>query len=256
MTTARDRPPEEAAEDTSFARGLRVLLTIADRGEIRADELSGLLETPVSTMYRYLRTLAEFGFVERSDNGYRLGPRLVIGRGTSVSSEELIRLADPVLQALADETDETAVIYRRVGLSAVCLHAAESRQPLRVNLEPGLATSLHDGAIAKVLLAYAPSEILDEMLGQARRPAGLHRREIRKELHAILANGIARSEDEPVPGSVTIAVPVLREDGIVAAIGVIGPESRCGLAWRARVSRLLPDAAATVASSLDRATHA
>ena len=40
MTTARDRPPEEAAEDTSFARGLRVLLTIADRGEIRADELS------------------------------------------------------------------------------------------------------------------------------------------------------------------------------------------------------------------------
>ena len=39
MATARDRPPEEAGEDTSFARGLRVLLTIADRGEIRADEL-------------------------------------------------------------------------------------------------------------------------------------------------------------------------------------------------------------------------
>ena len=35
MSTARDRPPEEAHEDTSFARGLRVLLTIADRGEIR-----------------------------------------------------------------------------------------------------------------------------------------------------------------------------------------------------------------------------
>ena len=58
MSTARDRPPEEAHEDTSFARGLRVLLTIADRGEIRADELSTLLETPVSTIYRYLRTLA------------------------------------------------------------------------------------------------------------------------------------------------------------------------------------------------------
>ena len=33
-STARDRPPEEAAEDTSFARGLRVLLTIADRGYV------------------------------------------------------------------------------------------------------------------------------------------------------------------------------------------------------------------------------
>ena len=75
MTTARDRPPEEAAEDTSFARGLRVLLTIADRGEIRADELSGLLDTPSSTIYRYLRTLGEFGFVERSGAGYRLADR-------------------------------------------------------------------------------------------------------------------------------------------------------------------------------------
>ena len=97
MTTARDRPPEEAAEDTSFARGLRVLLTIADRGEIRVDELSSLLDTPASTIYRYLRTLTEFGFVDRSLAGYRLGPRLVIGRGTNVSSEELIRVADPVL---------------------------------------------------------------------------------------------------------------------------------------------------------------
>ena len=76
--TALDRPPEEASEDTSFARGLRVLLTIADRGEIRADELSTLLETPISTIYRYLRTLATFGFVDRTGGGaYRLGPRLV-----------------------------------------------------------------------------------------------------------------------------------------------------------------------------------
>ena len=45
MSTARDRPPEEASEDTSFARGLRVLLTVADRGEVRADELSTLLDT-------------------------------------------------------------------------------------------------------------------------------------------------------------------------------------------------------------------
>ena len=128
-STARDRPPEEAAEDTSFARGLRVLLTIADRGEIRADELGTLLETPISTIYRYLRTLAEFGFIERSEAGYRLGPRLVIGRGTNVSSEELIRLADPILRSLEEETGETVVISRRVGLSAVCLHEVSSRHP-------------------------------------------------------------------------------------------------------------------------------
>ena len=82
MTTARDRPPEEAQEDTSFARGLRLLLTVADRGEVRADELSALLDTPLSTVYRYLRTLGEFGFVDRQGGRFRLGPRLVIGAGS------------------------------------------------------------------------------------------------------------------------------------------------------------------------------
>ena len=74
MTTARDRPPEEAAEDTSFARGLRLLLTVADRGEVRADELSSLLEMPLSTVYRYLRTLGEFGFVDRHGGQFRPRP--------------------------------------------------------------------------------------------------------------------------------------------------------------------------------------
>jgi IclR family acetate operon transcriptional repressor len=250
-TTARDRPPEEAAEDTSFARGLRVLLTIADRGEIRVDELSALLDTPVSTIYRYLRTLTEFGFVDRSGAVYRLGPRLVIGRGTNVSSEELIRVADPVLQSLAAETGETAVITRRIGLAAVCLQEASSPQSLRVNLGAGLSMPLHRGALAKVLLAYAPADILDEVLAHttSAEPDG-HDAELKEELAAIEAAGIARSEGELIVGTMTIAVPIIREDGIVAAVGVIGPLERCGLAWRTRVARLLPDAAAAIVGSL------
>jgi DNA-binding IclR family transcriptional regulator len=251
MSTARDRPPEEAAEDTSFARGLRVLLTIADRGEIRVDELSGLLETPVSTIYRYLRTLTEFGFVDRTASGYRLGPRLVIGRGTNVSSEELIRVADPVLQSLATETGETAVITRRIGLAAVCLHEAQSPQPLRVNLAPGTSIPLHRGAFAKVLLAYAPPDILEEFLAQEPKgPDGPEPKELNKELAAIVAAGVARSEGEFIAGTVTIAVPIIREDGIVAAIGVIGPDERCGFTWRERTGRILPGAAAAIVGSL------
>jgi DNA-binding IclR family transcriptional regulator len=49
---------------------------------------------------------------------------------------------------------------------------------------------------------------------------------------------------------VSIAVPILQDDGIVAAIGVIAPSGRASLAWRGRVARLLQDAARTVGSSL------
>ncbi len=244
MPTARDRPPEEAAEDTSFARGLRVLLTIADRGDIRADELSTLLDTPISTVYRYLRTLTEFGFAERRDGGYVLGPRLNIEATTTVSGEDLIRAADPVLQMLVEETGETAMVSRRVGLQAVCLHQIESRHPLRISIEAGSAAPLDVGAIAKVLLAFSPDDVATAVLG----PGGLTDR---ADLREIVESGVARTEHELVSDSVMMAVPILRDDGIIAALGVIGPEVRCGLRWRNRVARLLPQAARTVLGSLN-----
>lgn len=257
-TTARDRPPEVADEDTSFARGLRILLTIADRGEVRAEELSALLETPVSTVYRYLRTLTAFGFVDRRDGRYLLGPRLVIGSGSNVTSELLIRVADPVLRFLVTETGETAVVMRRIGLSAVCLHQVESPNALRVALEPGAALPLHAGAINRVLLAYALPEIVDEVVGsglEAVTPDTPTEAVLRETLAEIRASGVGRSEGELVSGSVGIGAPIFRDGGIVGAIGVVGPLERCGLAWRSRVSRLLPEAARTIMDGLDEQPH-
>jgi DNA-binding IclR family transcriptional regulator len=254
QTTARDHPPEEAGEDTSFARGLRILLTIADRGEVRAEELSALLETPASTVYRYLRTLMEFGFVDRRDGRYLLGPRLVIGSGSNVTSEQLIRVADPVLRSLATETGETAVVMRRIGLSAVCLHQVESPNALRVSLEPGATLPLHAGAINRVLLAYALPEIVDEVLARgldAVTPNTPSESILRETLDDIRATGIGRSDGELVSGSVGMGAPVFRNGGIVGAVGLVGVADRCGLAWRSRVARLLPEAARTITAGLE-----
>ncbi len=274
MSTARDHPPEEAAEDTSFARGLRILLTVADRGAIRADELSSLLETPISTVYRYLKTLAEFGFVDRRGSEYLLGPRLLIG-GPNVTSAALVRAAGPVLRTLSEETAETALLLRRVGASAVCLDVAEPPRPLRVTFEPGTILPLHAGAGPRVLLAFAPPEVLDEVLAAGGSVAGgiaagapavagmpaagtattadapLDPGALRDALAEIAATRIARSEGEMAAGVVAVAVPIMRADGIAAALAVCGPEARCGLAWRARVARLLPAAAQAVVAALD-----
>jgi IclR family KDG regulon transcriptional repressor len=258
-STARDRPPEEADEDTSFARGLRILLTVADRGEVRAEELSALLDTPTSTVYRYLRTLTAFGFVDRRDGRYLLGQRLVIGSGTNVTSEQLIRIADPVLRFLVAETGETAVVTRRIGLSAVCLHQVESDQPLRVSLEPGSMAPLHAGALGRVLLAYALPEILEAVIARGLEqvtPATPGEAALRETLAETRTTGIARSEGELISETVGIAAPIFRDGGIVGAVGIVGPDGRCGLAWRARVLHLLPEAARTIMAGLeDEAPH-
>lgn len=253
VVTARDRPPEEAAEDTSFARGLRLLLTIADRGEVRADELGSTLDMPVSTVYRYLRTLAEFGFVERQGGGYHLGPRLLIGDGVNVSSERLIRHAGPILQRLAAETGETAVVVRRIGLAGVCLHQVQSEALLRVALDPGSPMPLYAGAPGRVLLAFAPAHVLDAVMAQdlvrvtRRTPSEA---ELRASLGAVVMTGMATSEGELIEGSVAMAVPVFSEDGIVGALSLIGPAIRCRPAWRTRAGGLLHEAARIVNEAL------
>jgi DNA-binding IclR family transcriptional regulator len=235
VTTALDRPPEEAAEDTSFARGLRVFLTIADRGEIRADELSTLLETPLSTIYRYLRTLTEFGFIERQEGGYRLGPRLhVIGAGPIVTAEELIRSAEPILAELTEATGETTFISRRIGIAATSLAQQPSPESLRVVLEPGQTGPLHVGAIALVLLAYAPAEVADAALAEVVEAAA-----IRRALPRIVAAGFAQDDGLTFPGATTLAAPVLRDDGIVAALGVAAPAERASRGWQNRARRAL-----------------
>jgi DNA-binding IclR family transcriptional regulator len=251
VTTALDRPPEEAAEDTSLARGLRVFLTIADRGEIRADELSTLLETPLSTIYRYLRTLTEFGFVERQEGGYRIGSRLqVLGAGPTVSAEELIRAAEPVLAGLAETIGETVFISRRIGLGAMSLAERPSLQALRVVVETGQTSPLHVGAAALVLLAYAPPEVQDVALAEVADAAA-----IRRALLDIVSAGLAQDDGVTFAGATTLALPVLRDDGIVAAIATAAPSDRAGRRWQARARGALRRAATAVETSL-RSTKA
>jgi DNA-binding IclR family transcriptional regulator len=259
MTTARDRPPEEAAEDTSFARGLRLLLTVADRGEVRADELSSTLDMPLSTVYRYLRTLGDFGFVDRHGGQFRIGPKLLIGTGSNVSSERLIRHADGPLRMLVQETGETGIVVRRIGLSSVCLHTVESDDALRVTLEPGALSPLYAGAPGRVLLAFAPTEVLGEVLAQdlVRITDNTPTEEaLHAGLGEIVMSGFAVSEGEFIVGSVAIAAPVFREDGIVGAIGLIGPAFRCDEAWRAKAGRLVVEAARMINAALAEDTAA
>ena len=252
--TARERPPEEASIDTSFARGLRLLLMIADRGELRADELGAALEMPTSTVYRYLRTLGEFGFVDRQGGRFRLGPRLVIGAGSMVTTERLIRHADPVLQELAATSGETAVVLRRVGLDAYLVHQVEAAQQLRVTLDPETRLPLWDGVFGRVLLAWAPDDVVAATLEAeaGRRGAPLPRMPPRGggSWPRSCAPGSWWAATSWSMGSVAVAAPILAPDGIVGAVGIVGPAFRSDAAGIERVRLALPAAARAIADGL------
>lgn len=241
MSHRPDRPGEDA-DDSSFARGLRLLRIVAERPGARADELAAQLGMPVSTIYRYLRTLAEAGFVERRGGSYHLDPSILIGGGAKVTSALLVAAAGPVLASLARRAGETALLMRRVGTAAVCLDAVEPSRPLRVIGTPGEVTPLVEGAVGRVLLAFAPAELLDETPGATRA--------LRAELARVAAAGVAVTEDGAGDPITTIAVPIIRADGIAGALAFRGPATRCDEAWRARAVELLREGAHAVVEAI------
>ena len=94
-----------------------------------------------------------------------------------------------------------------------------------------MMSPLYAGAPGRVLLAFAPTEILDEVLlgDLVRITAGdpRPRRACARASGTIVMTGIAISHGERIEGTVAMAAPVFREDGIVGAIAVVGPAFRC-----------------------------
>ena len=91
--------------------------------------------------------------------------------------------------------------------------------------------SLLWGASGKSILAFLPSEVVDEVLEFAphspatgRSPPS--RRSIKKELAVIKERGYAISEGENLPDARGIAAPVFGPRGVMGCICITSPKSR------------------------------
>lgn len=236
MSPARKRP-----RASSFERGLGVLIAICDRDPVRVEDLVTQLGLPASTVYRYLRPLRDLDLVTESDGYYRVGDRLA-GNGRAVSNETLALLARPILAELARDTGETALVTIRVGNHALCLAQVQSPHPVRMAFEIGQVLPLEAGAGSRVLLAHAPPEAVERVLGRdlpKHTQATPDGRKLRRQLESTRALGYTTSRGEFIPGAFAIAVPVFHGDEVIAGITVAGPANRCTHDWQVTARPLL-----------------
>lgn len=236
------------ARPTSFARGLRVLSVVVDRGEARADVVAGDLGVPISTVYRYLKDLRAAGFVAEVDGSYRLGDRLASVSRSTLSRSELRRVARPTLEWLAAASGETALIAVRAHTHALCLDQVESHHGVRMAFRIGEPLPLHAGAASRVLLAYAPDDVVDAVLRDLSSftPATPSAENLPRRLAAIRSTGFVTSRGELMPGATAIATPVLDEETCLCSLALAAPERRANAAWQRQAKKLLETARTTI----------
>jgi len=197
-------------------------------------EIARACDLPIPTAHRILTTLRAHGFLARDEaKRFRLGPAAMELGERAQQSVDLREMSLPILQRLADESGETAIltVLNDTRDRSVCLERVESSQQLRLSVEPGRLLPLHAGASQKILLAYMRDDEVDRVvaspLERVWRATITRPDTLRADLALTRRRGWAQSFEETSGGTWGLAVPILdQQDEIVAGIGLAGPSAR------------------------------
>ena len=198
------------------------LLAAVGAGARTLNELVEATGLARPTAHRLSAALVTHGLLRRdSEHRYLPGLALIaLGRAASLSLP-LAQAAQAPLDALRDQTGESAQLYVRQGEGRVCVAVAESPHGLRTIVALGAVLELHRGSAGRVL---------------------------RGEAQAV-ADGFAESVAEREAGVASVSAPVLQAGCIVAAVSVSGPVERTGRNPGQRYAQAVMSAARAVESA-------
>lgn len=213
------------------------------------------------TVHRLLGSLSHRQLViqDPATGDYMLGPGSIgVADAAMRGAAGLGVFLTPALERLRDATGETAALYVRAGLDRVCIGQAPSSQPVRYTAHVGAAYPLHAGSMGKLLLAFSEETERADLLQRLElRPVTtgtiVDRRRLEADLLRIRRSGVATSRGERATGVASMSAPVLASDGrVLAAMSIVGPDTRLTDAVMARLRSPLVSAARDVTRQIAR----
>ena len=218
----------------SHERMLRVLdLFDLERAEWNFDALHAATGYSRSTLYRYLKTLTDFGLLTTlPGQGYTLGPRIIELDYQILMTDPLIHASRPVMVELVNGISGVCLLCRRYRQRVLCVHQETSTPEFRSNYERGRARPLLRGAASLAILCHYSSYRLKKLHEQeaeefARVGLGGSLAEVREGLRRMRAPGWVSTESQVTQGVTGVAAPIFdSSDEVVGSLSVTLPETR------------------------------
>jgi DNA-binding IclR family transcriptional regulator len=196
------------------------------------EQMMQRLACPRSTLYRYLRVLANAGLVTSlPDIGYTLGPRIAELDFEMRSSDPLIVNGRPLLQALVKEIPGVGLLCRYYKERVLCVHQEAGGDEIRSGYERGRAMPIARGAASRAILAHlklAQLRALHERSPREFSSMGMGRtfEQVQSYLLRIRKQGYCVSRGEVTPGVMGIAAPVFDSEGtVIGSLSITVPEA-------------------------------
>ena len=221
--------------------------------ELSLNELAQRTGLPVSTTYRLVSELVEWGGLERVDGGgYRIGLRMWEIGALAPRGETLRDVALPFMSDLFEATRENVHLAVLDGAEVLYVEKLSGRTAMPVRTRRGGRLPLHATAAGKVLLAHAPESLLRATVAAGLRRYTAHTiiapGHLRRALTEIRRSGIGYAREELTVGSHSVASAVLDADG--AAVAALSVTLRAGRTDPRRLGPAVRTAAISVSRGL------
>lgn len=250
-----DSRASEPGADSALVRGLRVLTHVAEGGEVSAQDVSEELSLPLSTTYRYLKTLTDFDLIEKQHGRFVPGWRLSAWSGQDITRTRLIEVGHSFLQGLTNRTGKVSVLTVRAGHNAVCLRQVSPSADTGISFRINQVLPIYRGAGQRVLLAYAPPAVIEGALRAVSADAAddhalARRQHLIADLKDIRARGVAVSHGELIDSAIAVAAPVRVGGEVICSLAVAGRADRVPANLVKSLTLVLTSAAAELGAEL------
>jgi IclR family transcriptional regulator, pca regulon regulatory protein len=219
---------------TSLARGLIVIQAFTQQSpQMTISQLSVKTGLSRAAVRRCLYTLTKLGFAGAEDGSrYSLRPRMLTLSHTYTSSNTLSTAAQPILERMSTTLRESFSVATLDGEDIVYIARTQVNRVMAVDLHIGSRLPAYCTSMGRVLLAYLPTEQLEQYLAKAVLTPHTSRtitsvEKLRLALRNVRRNGYALVDQEYEVGLRSLAVPVHSSSGrVVATINLSGNAPR------------------------------
>ena len=238
-----------------------MLHALAHAGRAMAlKDLAAAAGMAAAKAHPYLVSLGKTGLVEqdKASGRYGLGPLALQLGLMSLQQADPVRLATPVIEALALQAGHTVAIALWGTHGPTIVRLAESPAAVHVNMRHGTVFSIAGTASGQLFAAHLPEATTRPLYEAERRQAAASAAALpswaqlaRSTLVEVRRQGLARSEGAVVAGVSALSAPVFEHCGlIVLALTVIGPSAALDSRWDGALAGLMRNAAAALSARL------
>ncbi|WP_058567823.1 IclR family transcriptional regulator, partial [Haloferax marisrubri] len=158
MTNA-DQPRIKAVDKT-----LTILEIVVELDGATLAEVDSRVELSKSSTYNHLQTLLRRHYLEKRGEEYLPGLNCLTLGGAARAHNKLYKEARPVVDTIADETDELAILTIESNGESIYLYRSEGKNALSTDSYVGCRFPLHCSGAGKVMLAYMDEERRDSII--------------------------------------------------------------------------------------------